>query len=338
MKLSAADTKRFLRDPKTDAAGFLVYGPDPLLVTYGRDRMIRSLLESDSNAAFERVPVEQVGSNRDFLTTMIKSQGFFAQRRVVCIDGAGEGIVQAVSQALESRGDEDGWLLLTAGQLRPASKLRKLFESSACAAALPIYDASYSPNEVRDALAGAGLRQVNHEAMNDLIALGRNLAPSHFAQTVEKLSLYKMGDKTPVMSEEVRECAPADEEVQLDELLAHVTAQRTENIPLSLRQVIGQGESPVTILILAQRRFRSLLMVASDPDGPAAGIRRLRPPVFGARQQQMIQSASRWGVRGARDALRHLVHTDRRVRSAGRVPAFAMTEGVLMRLSLMRLK
>ncbi len=336
MKLSAAAAKRFFESPDVSRAGFLVYGPDPLLVAHGRDRIVKALLRTGSGTAFERAAAEQLGRNRDCLAVMIKAQGFFADRRVVCVDGAGDGAAEAASRALAARGQDDGWLLLTAGRLRPASKIRKLFETSDNAVAAPIYDASLSTQEVRGALETAGLRSIDAAAMEDLSALGRNLAPQMFIQTVEKLALYKRGDDSPVQSAEVEACAPREEDGSLDELLSHVLEKRTAKIGPALRQVYSQGQNPVTVLIRAQREFCSIFYAASDPAGPASGVARLRPPVFGLRRSRMIKHVSHWGEHGAEAAVCHLISADRLVRSDSRTPARAVVERVLMRLSLLR--
>ena len=180
MKLSAAAAKDFFKNPDISRAGFLVYGPDPLLVAHGRYRLIEALLNAGSGTAFERVAPEQLGRNRETLATLIKAQGFFADRRVVCVDGAGDGAADAASMALASRGDDDGWLLMTAGQLRPASKLRKLFEGGGNAVAAPIYDASLSPHEVRRSLEQAGLGRIDNDAMDDLALARTQPRPADF--------------------------------------------------------------------------------------------------------------------------------------------------------------
>lgn len=319
-------------------AGFLIYGPDPLLVSYGRDRLVKNILASGSDIAFERVPVEKVAQDREFLSSELKAQGFFSNRRVICVDGAGDSAVQAATIALNSRTEEDGWLLMTAGQLRVASKLRKLFETNSNAVSAPIYDASLSKNEVQDALKYAGLTEIHREAMEDLLALGRNLAPQFFDQTVEKLSLYKLEDNTPLSQSDIEECATRDEDGSLNGLLNLVLEQKSASIGPALRQVYGQGQNPVTLLIMAQREFRQIMSATCDPDGTIAGVNKLRPPVFGPRREQMIRYAQLWGTRGAEMAITSLIAADRLVRAAGAVSQHAIVERTLMRLSLLRLR
>ena len=337
VKLYARDAKRFLDQPDTAKAGVLIYGPDPMLVINGRDRIIGALAGRHSGVACDRVPADSLGNSPEKLVSMIKSEGFFAERRVICVDGGSDRVAAAASAALRDHADGDGWLVITAGQLRPASKLRKLFESSDNAVALPIYDAALSPLEVRSALDAAGLREIDDSAMQDLVSLGNDLPPQFFAQTVAKLALLKAGDATPVRSEDVEASAPPMGDGSLEGLLSHVIEQRPQEVGLALRQAIGNGHSPISILIRARREYRSLFTAASDPGGAAKGVARLRPPVLGPRRDRMLRQISKWGAAGAETALVNLLAADRQLRTAGsRAPAAASVERVLMRLSMMR--
>lgn len=337
MKLNASQTKDFLKKPDFTCAGYLIYGPDSLLVSYGRDQLANRLLNSGSDIAFERVGSEKLTGNCELLASLIKAQGFFANRRVICVDGAGDGAVEAASIALKTHSEDDGWLLMTAGLLRPASKLRKLFEMTKNAVSAPIYDASLTLQEVKEVVQSAGIEQINRDAMEDLTSLGRNLAPQLFAQTVEKISLYKFEDNSPLSSADIEACALRDEDGSIDDLMSFVLNQKPTEIGPALRQVYGRGQNPVTILIMAQREFRKIFSAACDSEGAVAGVGRLKPPVFGPRRAELIRTVSQWGIKGAETALSHLIVADRQLRSSGGIPAQAVVERTLMRLSLLRL-
>ncbi|HRO15042.1 MAG TPA: DNA polymerase III subunit delta, partial [Paracoccus sp. (in: a-proteobacteria)] len=92
---------------------------------------------------------------------------------------------------------------------------------------------------------------------------------------------------------------------------------------------------PVTVCISALRHFRALHAAAADPGGAAAGLGRLRPPVFGPRRDRMARQAQSWGMRALEDALHLLIDTDLTLRSASRAPAMAVMERALIRLAMM---
>jgi len=94
---------------------------------------------------------------------------------------------------------------------------------------------------------------------------------------------------------------------------------------------------PVGLCIAAIRHFRALYTVASDPGGPAKGVARLRPPVFGPRRDSMQRQAQAWGAARLEAAVTVLTDTDLALRSAGRTaPAMALVERALIRLAMMR--
>ena len=339
LKLKAAEAKAFTAKPDLSLGAILVYGPDPLLVSYGRDMILQNLLARETDTGHERIATDQLRRIPDALLTMIKAQGFFAGRQVISVEAANDLACEATKRALDGRADDDGWLLLSAGQLRPKSKLRKLFESHKRAMAVPIYDLSFSPREVRELLDKAHLKKIDADAMKDLETLGRNLAPQMFLQTVEKLRLYKRDQENDrVQTSDIEACTAREDDRSLDDLIADLVAQRTRRISPALRQVYARGQNPVALLIRAQREFRAIFSAASHPEGPISGVATLRPPVFGPRREQMIRHVSKWGVIGAGGALRNLLSVDRIVRSEAKVPAQAAVERAFLRISMTRIK
>ena len=91
---------------------------------------------------------------------------------------------------------------------------------------------------------------------------------------------------------------------------------------------------PVTLLIFGARHFRVLYTLASSPGGPAQGIGRLRPPIFGPRRDRMLRQAQAWTPERLEAALRLLMDTDLALRSAGqKAPARALVERAFVRLA-----
>ena len=88
------------------------------------------------------------------------------------------------------------------------------------------------------------------------------------------------------------------------------------------------------LCIGATRHFRTLYAACSDPAGAAAGIARVRPPVFGPRRDRMLRQAQRWGASNLETALSLLTETDLRLRSGGQqAPAMELVERALIRLA-----
>jgi DNA polymerase-3 subunit delta len=240
-----------------------------------------------------------------------------------------------IEAALSDWRSGDAQVIVTAGQLAARSALRKLFEGKSNCFAVGIYDDPPDRAEIESLLAEASLTDLDRDATDAVTALSRSLDPGDFRQTIEKLGLYMRSADGPVTAKDVEDCAPRSAEAGLDSLLAVVADGKTAQIAELLRRLYAQGTTPVSLCIAAMRHFRALHAAASDPGGPASGISRLRPPVFGPRRDAMVQQAQNWGRDKLERAVTLLIDTDLQLRSASTVPQQALVERALIRLSMM---
>lgn len=230
----------------------------------------------------------------------------------------------------------DAQIVVTAGQLKPTSKLRKLFETDRRVYAAGIYDDPPSRGEIERILSQAGLQAIPGDVMNLLVDLANDLGPGDFGRTMEKLALYKMGDASPLTPEDVEAVAPRSTEAGLDSLLNVVAEGKAPAIGPLLRRLEAQGTQPVGLCIGAARHFRMLYVVASAQGGPQAGIGKLRPPVYGKRRDALLRQAEAWGASKLEKALSLLTETDLSLRSAGQTaPQMAVVERALIRLAML---
>lgn len=336
MKLGGAAAARFLAKPEPGRAGLLLFGADAMRVALTRQDLVAALLGPGAEEEMRLTRMSGVDLNADPARAIdaLKARGFFPGPRVALIEDASDRLADVIGAALAAWQQDDATLVVTAGNLRKGSALRKLFEAHPGAYAIGIYDDPPTRAEIEATLARAGLAKVPPDALHDLEALARALDPGDFRQTVEKIALYKHGDAAPLSPADIAACAPATIEAELDDLLHAAAEGRTDEIPPLLRRLEGQGTTPVSIVIAAMRHFRALHLVASAPGGPAEGIRRLRPPPFGPRRDRLLRQAQAWPVPRLEEALGHLTDTDLTLRSASRAPAMAVMERALLRISL----
>jgi DNA polymerase-3 subunit delta len=338
MKLSARDAPRYFARPDPGRAGLLIYGSDAMRVALRRQEVIAALLGpgAEEEMRLTRLPAADLRRDPAALLDAVKAQGFFPGPRVAFAEDATEAVAEPILAALADWQAGDAQIVVTAGALKATSKLRKAFERHPNAYAIGIYDEPPSHEEIEAVLARAGLRDVPGPVMGDLVALSRALDPGDFRQTIEKLALYKTGDRAPLSVEDIIACAPASTETDLDEVLAIVAEGRAGEIAPVLRRLGAQGVQPVGLCIGAARHFRALYTAASDPGGAGQGINRLRPPVFGPRRDRMLRQAQGWGAARLEQALSILTETDLTLRSAGqRAPDMALVERALIRLAML---
>jgi DNA polymerase-3 subunit delta len=339
MKLSARDATAFFAKPDPARAGILIHGASPMRVALKRQDMLAALLGPEGEAEMRLTRIAAADLRRDpaSLLDAAKAVGFFPGPRAVLVEDATDGLTSAIGVALSDWAPGDAMIVVTAGQLNARSKLRKLFEGHRNAASAAIYDDPMDRAQIEAELARAGLRAVLPEVMQDLEALARALDPGDFRQTMEKIALYKLNDPAPLTGAEVALLVPATIEAAIDDLLHCVAEGKVDQIGPMMQKLEGQGESAVALTIAASRHFRALHAAAADPNGPAAGMARQRPPVFGPRRDRMIRQADAWGMNRLERALAVLTDCDLALRSAAQTaPQLALVERVFIRLAMSR--
>jgi len=338
MKLSGRDAPGYFARPDPRRTGLLIYGADAMRVALRRQEVIAALIgpQGEEEMRLARMSGAELRKEPAMLLDAIKAQGFFPGPRVVFVEDATDALAPIVTGALSEWREGDAQVIMTAGQLKPASKLRKLFEGHNNAYAVGIYDEPPGRAEIETTLAKAGLRDINPDAMRDLTALAQELDPGDFRQTMDKLALYKHGDDAPLSPDDIAACAPTSVEAAVDDILHIVAEARSGEIGPVMKRLRAQGVQPVSLCINATRHFRTLYAVASDPGGPAQGIGRVRPPVFGPRRDRVLRQAQKWNVTRLEQALTLLTDTDLQLRSAGQhAPAMALVERALIRLAML---
>lgn len=338
MKLTARDAPGYFARPDADKTGLLIYGGDAMRVALRRQQVVKALVgpQGEEEMRFTRIAGADLRKDPAMLADAVKAVGFFPGPRVVLVEEVNETLADKIIPAVEDWAPGDAQVIVTAGSLKATSKLRKFFEAHRNAYAVGIYDDPPSRGEIEGMLKDGGLQNLSDEAMRDMVALAQTLDPGDFRQTVEKLSLYKLGDPVPVTGADIEACAPASTEAAIDDVLNVVAEAQPSEIGPVMARLQAQGVQGVALCIGAMRHFRTLYAVASHPGGPGEGIGRLRPPVFGPRRDRILRQAQGWGAAKLQDALTLLTDTDLQLRSAGRTaPDMALVERTLIRLAMM---
>ncbi len=337
MKLNGAAAAKYLSQPDATHTALLIFGADPMRVADKRQQAITALVGPQGEEEMRLIRINAADLRKDpaLLDDAIKAQGFFPGHRVAFVEDATDGLAKLIEAALSDWQAGDAQVVITAGQLTAKSALRKVVEGHRNAIAIGLYDDPPTMADIERSLAAASIPQPDREVMDALMALASTLEPGDFRQTLEKVSLYKRGDDTPLSIADVMANAPQSAEVDVDDILEVVATGQVELLGPLMRNLSAQGVTPVTLCIGAMRHFRRLHVVASDPGGPAAGVGRLRPPVFGPRRDKIVGQASRWGRDKLERALTALTDVDLQLRSANTAPPAALLERTLIRLTMM---
>ncbi|WP_170378280.1 DNA polymerase III subunit delta [Ruegeria atlantica] len=338
MKLSPREAEGYFARPDADKAGLLIYGADTMRVALKRQQVLSALLgaNAEEEMRLTRIPGTDLRGDPALLLDAVKAVGFFPGPRAVFVEDTTDTAAPAIIAAFEDWAPGDAQIIVTAGQLKPSSKIRKAFEAHPAAYAVGIYDDPPSRAEIERILTQARLQNIPRDSMSALAELATGISPGDFTQTIEKLSLYKRGDSSELAIEDIEACAPRSTEAALDDVLNVVAEGRAGEIGPLIRRLQSQGTNAVSLCIGATRHFRTLYACASDPGGAAQGIGKLRPPVYGKRRDRILRQAQGWGAPKLQTALTVLTDTDLSLRSAGQsAPAMALVERAMIRLAML---
>ncbi|WP_298915658.1 DNA polymerase III subunit delta [uncultured Roseobacter sp.] len=330
MKLSTRDANAYFAKPDATKTGLLIFGTDAMRVALKRQQVLGALLGdgAEEEMRLTRLTGGDVRKDPATLLDALKAIGFFPGPRAVFVEEANENCAAAILTALEDWQPGDAQIVVTAGALKPTSKLRKAFEAHPQAYAAAIYDNPPTREEIETALRDAGLGEIPGDAIGALNDLAQAIDPGDFRQTVEKLALYKIGDAEPVSLADIAACAPTSTEADVDDVLMVVAEARARDIGPVMQKLAAQGATPVGLCIGAMRHFRALHRAASDTSG--------RPTIFGPNRDRMLAQSRKWGPAKLETAITLLTDTDLQLRSAGQhAPGMALVERAFIRLAML---
>lgn len=330
MKLNTGQANAYFAKPDPDAAGLLIYGADGMRIALKRQQVVAALIgpQGEDEMRLTRIAAADLRKEPALLLDAVKAIGFFPGPRVALVEDANETVGPTITDALSDWVAGDAQIVVTAGTLKPTSKLRKAFEAHPSAHAAGIYDTPPTRDEIERDLTAAGVPNPPQDAMHLLMDLARQLEPGDFRQTLEKVGLYKLNDPEPLSADDIAACAPTSIEADVDDVLLVVADGNAAAIGPVMQRLQAQGANAVSLCIGAMRHFRTLHRAASDTSG--------RPQIWGPNRDKMLAQARNWGAPKLEMALTELTDTDLQLRSAGQnAPALAVVERCFIRLAML---
>ena len=353
MKVSAAQAERFADSPDPALRAVLAFGPDSGLVRERAERIARSVV-ADLSDPFRvtEMTAAQLGGDPARLADEMGAIAMTGGRRVVRLRDAADSAAGILGDLLAAP-PGDALLVVEAGDLPPRSALRKLFEQSAIAAALPCYkdDAHSLPAVIRQGLADLGF-EVSPDALGFLAArLGADRQLTR--RELEKLALYMgreqhMGREQQTDTQAAHPSARARVELQdavacvgdtaaltLDDLVYAVGDSDLAALERVLERSLLEGLSAIALLRAAANHFHRLHYVAGTiKSGTPAGeaVKRLRPPLFWKVAERFKRQAAAWTPEQLAKALNRLLEAEMACKSSG-APSEVLASRALLEIA-----
>lgn len=308
----AAQTARILRKPDPHLRAYLLYGPEPGLVSDRGQILARGLAARDDPAGeIVRLDDASLAEDRDRLAVETQTMPMFGGRKVVRFR-AGPRTDAAALEALIG-GALEAYLIVEAGQLAPRAPLRRVFEQSAAAAALPCYG---DTGEAWESSVEAELKAQGLSLAGDArAALMAQLAadPALARADIGKLALY-VGNTGTARLEDVEAVIGDTSQAGLDGLANAVAAGQAREAVRQLDRLLAGGTASQAALGALTRHFAQLhrLCAAAETGGDVAGLlARAKPPLAFKQRDALTAQVRRWSAARAARALELLQKTTR---------------------------
>lgn len=301
MKLSYRDIDAQVKKLSPQYQAVLVFGPDEGLVRERATKIARQVVEDLQD------PFLVANINPD---TLKKEPGNLADeaaaismmggRRVIRVEGAAENAKAAAENFLNNP-IGDGLVIISAGNLRPTSGLRKLFEKAKNAATI----ACYEDNQ-------ASLDALIHEVMRDnglsidgdaASYLQMNLGSDRLVSRSElnKLSIYMgaQGSRKSdmVTLEDVAASVGDSGALSIDTITSATISGNLRRLDDTLFKAFNRGENAIAVLRSLMRKIQRLHLARGYMDqGFSAdqAMGKLVPRVFAMETRTFKTDLGRW--------------------------------------------
>lgn len=340
--------KDFVANRDKTVAAVLIYGPDGGLVRERGDKLAQTVV-SDFKDPFNYIELTDADLKEEpgRLSDEAAALSFAGGERIVRLrtigDASGKSAESFLTGLQSGHVKPNGLVLIEAGELTPRSKLRKAFEGSKHAVALPCYtDAPADVRAMAQEAARAEDLRFDEDALDLAVAvLGDDRGISR--AEVDKLILYK-GPKDlrsgpgSISLEDVRTSLVDGLGDAMDDAASACADGAPAYLSKALHKADAAGASPIGLLRALQRTFSRLHAAQSLIDSgetTASAMKKLRPPVFFAEQRAFEQRLYKWRQSAKLEkALRMLIETELEAKSSG-APQREIIERAALRLSLM---
>lgn len=322
MQLKSAEFESAVE--KRDFQAWLVFGPDQGRVSLLATSLQRRYAGADSVAAVR----EAADAVRDpaMLADHLHGATLFSPAPVLRLRNGDDKLAKVLEPFLAS-GIGEGRLIVDAGELTGASKIKKLFEVAKHLAALPCWTPTETELAERAARKLKALDVTYERGVPERIA---SLSPPDSGALLtecEKLAVYANGAGLSLA--DVDAASSDHAEAGFSDLSLAAAAGRTEQALVAYYRLVNTGESAIGVLRALQRHFQRLhtarLMVDDGSDADTA-ISRLRPPVFWKEKAKFKAQLRKHGLRAFEAAITRLVEVERQIKAgADEIPVVGQT-------------
>ncbi len=333
MILRDGNLDRFVAAPNPETRVLLLYGPDDGQVRDRVEAAIRAVA-GDLQDPFRVADLDSADLKDDpaRLSDEAFAMALTGGRRAVRVRNGADHMVGGLESILSAK-TCDNLVVIEAGNLSKASKLRKLAEEDKTAVAGPCYGDS---DNDRAGLLQRLLKENGYSIDRDATDWILSHTGSDRKATLseyEKLMLY-MGQEKAITLAHATVCFGDSSATALDDVVQAAAGGQTVQLEVAIQALRAEGMSVIPIILAVQRHLHKLhyaagLMRQGQSADQAIGA--IRPPVFFKVKDAFKHQLSIWTLDRLSTALELLTEAELDSKTTGR-PDEAICHRALMRI------
>jgi DNA polymerase-3 subunit delta len=339
MKLGARDIRSFLAAPPAALRGLLIYGADEGQARlYMQQFLTRQLGEHYDPLNRIDLSGDQLKEDPARLADELNALSLMGGERIVCLRDLATGQAALVKEALLAEPAPVAKLVVLAGELKPSSALRQMFEKEKSLAALACYK---DDDRQLSTLVQEKFRELNIQAEQGIIPAMLRLLGNDRAITlseIEKIDLY-LGDERQLTMQALERLMADNSELTLDDLCQAVAGGQPQHIPALLHKLNQSGTQPIGVLRILHNHFQKLQQIQRRISGGLTiddALKQMR--IFYKQQAAFRQQLQRWNGQALTRAMEALLQGERDIKRHPSTAAEAICAELLQRLSLHALR
>ncbi len=297
MKLDKQPLEKFLKDPASNVAAALVFGPDEGMVHERAMLMSRAILgDGDDPFRLTELTGDEIKADPARLVDEARAIAMMGGRRVVRVTRVSDTHEPAFAALLADHRDSSQCLIvIEAGDIGGKSSLKRLFENAPHAAAIACYrdEAAALPVLITQHLKAAGL-DIDRDAVSYLAAnLGGDRGITR--AELDKLVLY-MGSEKKVSLEDAMANVGDQSAVGQDDLCTAIGLGDLKGLERQIERNLAESNE-ISLIRAVVRHFMKLHQVTARVargEQLEAAMAGLRPPVFWKAVDGFKAQCRRW--------------------------------------------
>lgn len=330
MKLSAGKVDGFVRSfSASDGGGrvLLLYGRDQGAIHETASLLARTFLGQDADP-MQRLDLSEQDLSGDpaRLFDEAASLPMFGGDKVIIVRGQQDATRKAVENYFAQGPISETLIIIEAGNLTPASALRKIVEASDAGLALPFYEADGREIEtlIREVLAADELHieSAALSSLRDMLGSDRGVA----RREIERLVLYKGPKGQPrangaLVTQEDIDAAMHDQGVgELNELVDAIALGAVKRADKIWARLLQTGTRPEGVIFALRRHLQTLHLARGKMEKGAArdeALRSFTPLLHFKRKPLVERQCDLWSRAKLETALEILRETELACRQTG---------------------